>query len=466
MENIQERHKYKNSKFNHFIYRDNCFLVFNTLYSKLYRVNRELWYFLKVIDDGYGDLTTTLIKRLFETGLIVENNTDEEKLMYHIILSSIYENRLSVTIIPTEACNFRCVYCFEPHHNNYMTDETEKRIIKFFRKNTMNFKSIHIDWFGGEPLLQKERIVRIMKSVKQICQQYGVPLYSTMVTNGYLLDVDTFDQLINTGVYYFQITLDGSRSIHDKRRKYITGGPTYEMIYNNILNIKKQAKQKYFHIIIRSNITKSDYEDYQQFLDEILTDVGDDKRFQFSCEPIYDWGGTSVKQVDESLFESRLQLSNLLLPVVKDRQMTLFDFVTGSLSENRCIAGKANGFLINYDGQVYKCGMISEEGSDGREYYNHIGAINKDGKLDINEANNSRFLELAQKHKKCDGCCWLPQCLICTCPLYNAKGHGIRCLKEFIGIDYLNESIWSAYSQGKAIDLTNLVFKSRREITK
>lgn len=463
MKNILERHKYKNSMFNHFICRDNCFLIFNALYSKLYKVNKDLWYFLKVIDDAYGDLSVSLTDRLYSLGLIVTNGTDEEKFMYHTILSTVYENRLNVTIIPTEACNFRCVYCFEPHHNNYMTDETEKSIIKFFQKVAVNYKSIHIDWFGGEPLLQKERIIRIMQSVKQICRQHGIPLYSTMVTNGYLLDNDTFNQLTDSSVYYFQVTIDGSRSVHDKRRKSITGEPTYEVIYNNILNIKKQAGQKHFHITIRSNITESDYENYQQFLDEILENLGADKRFQFSCEPIYDWGGDSIKQINESLFDNRLQLSKLLLPDATERQMALIDFVTNSLSENRCNAGKAHGFLINYDGQVYKCGMISEEGSDGNEDYNRIGVINKSGILDINEANNSRFLELAKKHKKCEECCWLPQCLICTCPLSNAKGQGIRCLKEFIGEDFLDVSIWNAYTRGKAIDLTNLVYTNRGE---
>lgn len=437
---------YKGCKFNYYFCRNGYYLVYSALYSKLYQVSKEAWDFLH----GHSAASPPLQDILFQHGLIVESDTDEEALMYHTLQSVIYENRLEITIIPTEACNFRCIYCFEPHNNNYMSDEVERKIIKYFRRSIHKYKSVLIDWFGGEPLLEKDRIIRMMEGIKQLCRQNGVPLYSTMVTNGYLLDVSTFDQLVDTGVVFFQITIDGPSKIHDQRRQLVNGAPTFDAIYKNIIHIKEQSKHKYFHITIRSNIGKADYAEYQEFLTKILTELGDDKRFIFSCEPICDWGGESVKALDGKLFDNLTQLSEYLIPDIKLHEFNLYNILMSSLTENRCNAGKVNGFTINFDGRVYKCGM----GSDDNESFNYIGAINDQGILKVNEANNARFLRLAKVFEKCEGCCWLPQCLICNCPYSCARNKSMRCIKEFAGVPYLEETLWNGFIHGKAIDLT------------
>lgn len=441
--------EFKSSIFNYFMNRDKHFLIYNTLYSKLYLLNKEDWDYLRTLNSSSNRFASQKLNLFFQHGLVVESDTEEKALMYHIIRSVIYENRLSVTIIPTEACNFRCTYCFEPHDDNFMTDETEKSIVKFFKRNIHGNKSVQIEWFGGEPLLQKDRVLRIMRSVQQSCQKSGVPFFASMVTNGYLLDLDLFEELVDSGVYYYQITIDGPEIIHNNQRKYVNGGPTFDRVYGNILKIKEGSRHNHFHIVIRSNLSKPDFDQYKNFIEVVRPIFGNDKRFLFSCEPIYDWGGETVKSLKNTMFDKRSQLTDQLLQDKNFSSMYMFDSID-SLSSRRCIAGKSHGFMINYDGNIYKCGM-----SIDNEKFTRLGSIDQNGSMVINEANNARFLELGKEYDKCNGCCWLPQCLICNCTLSHARGKDMRCLKDFSGDAYLNETVWNSFLQKKHIDLCN-----------
>lgn len=450
--------KYKSSQFNTFFCKDDTYLIYNTLYLKLYRVQKETWESLKLLktENKYTleEFSQETLTEFEKKHLILDSNLNEKAVMNDLIYSTIYENKLDITIVPTEACNFRCIYCYEPHDNYNMTNEVEKSVIKFFRKQIHKYKSVSIDWFGGEPLLQKSRIIRMMQTLKELCNINGVPLCSTMVTNGYLLDLNTFDSLVENKVLYYQITLDCTNEIHDKRRPYIDGSGTFDTIFNNILEIKKHAKHKYFRIIIRSNIGRNDDQAYRDFLKKILPLIGDDERFAFSCEAIRDWGGESIKNLQDEIRHLTDYETMSILPEILNKNINAFLSDFKNLSYQRCQAGKKNGFLINYDGGIYKCGMTSC-GSDVNRKVGHIGYLKSNGDLYIDETKNSQFLMPREPYEHCETCSWLSNCLLSNCPLSCAKGEKLQCLKEDKGNDYIEGVIWNMYYQKNYIDLKN-----------
>jgi len=78
---------------------------------------------------------------------IVRNMVREQ---YRLAISP--EN-LSVTFMPVDqACNFRCVYCYEDHSKNKFMDNDDFDIFcKFISKQKIS--TLRVDYFGGEPLL-------------------------------------------------------------------------------------------------------------------------------------------------------------------------------------------------------------------------------------------------------------------------------------------------------------------------
>lgn len=436
---------YKCSKFNAFYNKDDVYLVYNTLNTRLYRVSKNIWHYLKKPTNNLQkDITNKIVCKLYDEGLILDDFINEKDLMKYQINSVIFENKLSVTIVPTEACNFRCIYCYESHDSNYMSSTVEQSIVKFFKKQVHDYTSVAINWFGGEALLQKAQILRLMREISDICSKAGVPLYGEIVTNGYLLDVKTFDELVENKLLFYQITIDCDKSLHDKRRPLVDGSPTFDRIIENIINIKKYSRHKHFRIIIRSNIGKNDLSKYHDFISDLSQIIGDDKRFVYSCEPIRDWGGETVEKIKSEISNQSDNLLESLYkdPIYKKQNIFLEDF--HSLSDIRCTAGKTNGFLINYDGQIYKCSMASCSSPENK-LIGQVGHLKSNGTLCIDKVKNSQFLNVDEPYEHCDNCPWIPMCLLSNCPLSYAKGKKLRCIKNYRGNTYLENVIWNMY---------------------
>ncbi len=152
-----------------------------------------------------------------------------------------YDSRqFFVTIAPTMACNFRCIYCFEQgrYGHKYMDSKTISNVIKFIEKRMENAESLHISWFGGEPLLAMPVIEEISESVIAYCNAKNKKFDASIVTNGYFYTKEIAEKLKQLRVNKVQITIDGSRDIHNSRRPLINGGCTYDVIMENLVATK------------------------------------------------------------------------------------------------------------------------------------------------------------------------------------------------------------------------------------
>ena len=199
------------------------------------------------------DRAQKLIRFLYKNNILVDFGCEEEKMVDFEYNKMAYGDKiLRLTIVPTDACNFRCVYCYEKENNHYMSNEDGDCIIKFLKQNLRNYGSLRIAWFGGEPLLAKKMIIPFLKKVKKIANFYKVPFVSEMTTNGYLLSQSLFEELFDCGVVSYQITMDGFKNIHNSMRPMKNGGDSYTTIYENLLNIKNNTKKRAI-ILIRVN---------------------------------------------------------------------------------------------------------------------------------------------------------------------------------------------------------------------
>lgn len=78
-----------------------------------------------------------------------------------VIQSSISNDALHLIILPTEACNFRCVYCYETFKYNRIKAGVIEGIKNLISIRIPDLKYLHISWFGGEPLLTLDVIENI-----------------------------------------------------------------------------------------------------------------------------------------------------------------------------------------------------------------------------------------------------------------------------------------------------------------
>ena len=108
----------------------------------------------------------------------------------------IYDKMLSLTIMPTELCNFRCRYCYEKFEKGKMQEDIYKGIVKYLQKNLSSYSGLDISWFGGEPLLALDIIEKMSTDIYELCKLLKKPYMAGMTTNGYLLTPEVVERLL------------------------------------------------------------------------------------------------------------------------------------------------------------------------------------------------------------------------------------------------------------------------------
>ena len=186
----------KISKYNFFInYKEDNIIAYNSFTNALAIINNDKYNQFLAFKNNNGDISDENLKSdLLKGGFLIEDTKDELKdLRRDLYMSRFNTKRLSLTIAPTSDCNFRCVYCFEQNsiRKEYMSKETMNHIINLVKSKSEEIKHLSITWYGGEPILALNQIEYMTESFLKICNENKIKYYSDIVTNGYLLNIDT-----------------------------------------------------------------------------------------------------------------------------------------------------------------------------------------------------------------------------------------------------------------------------------
>ncbi|MGN0180051.1 MAG: radical SAM protein [Monoglobaceae bacterium] len=101
-----------------------------------------------------------------------------------------YFNYINILILPTDACNMNCVYCFhKPYscHIEKISISTVKRLLDI---TAPHYKTINIIWHGGEPLLMG---LKFFQDVLTLQQEYDCTIKNSVQSNLTLLTPEMAD---------------------------------------------------------------------------------------------------------------------------------------------------------------------------------------------------------------------------------------------------------------------------------
>ena len=302
---------------------------------------------------------------------------------------------LSLIILPTEQCNFRCIYCYEDYKLGKMNEATVDKIIQLLEKLISEYDILNLAWFGGEPLLALDVIGLISEKAASLCKKYKKAYYSQITTNGYLLSLDIMNELLRMHTMVFQITLDGDRDSHNKQRYLADGSGTYDVILNNLLMIKRHIKTTTIKIIVRINVSKDMNADEINDLAKIFSD---DDRFVINIQKIF--GDSSTEKVDDDDYRNYLDIFD------KCHKNIMDDLTVDS---TMCYAAKKSTLMIRSDGTLGKCTVNFEDPN------NNFGNITN---IDLStfSLDSIEYCNCTHIKEKCIACCIYPLCFGRQCP--------------------------------------------------
>jgi uncharacterized protein len=322
-------------------------------------------------------------------------------------------------ILPTEKCNFRCTYCYEDFQIGKMKEPVQLALERFMALRIPELSHLSIDWFGGEPLVAKQVVLRLASFASRSCNDHGVTLHGGMTTNAYLLTPELFEELLSYDQRFFQITFDGWEQGHDVLRRLANGGGTFERIWGNLLATR--ASPEHFRILIRIHVRRDNYGSLEQLIDNLAQAFGGDSRYELDFEHLRNLGGEGGKSVERPLSLAEMREIEAVL------RGRFNDLVAAKAAPSReqgqspalftkgaeggaghageapyiCYAAKPNSLLVRADGRIGKCTVAL---TDDR---NTIGRINPDGTLELDNDRLQPWVRgLADLDEKALECPW------------------------------------------------------------
>ncbi|AEE94529.1 Radical SAM domain protein [Acidianus hospitalis W1] len=381
------------SKYN--IFLDDYKIMFNTLTGYAIRLTDEEIEKLKK-----GEVPEEL-KDIIEEGF---SATFDE------FLQKFKKEVLEPTLVLTYRCNFDCVYCFQKafRNNSSVSDKVVRGFIKYVRTHA-NGRKVRVTYFGGEPLLELRRIKEISTQLSDLKYSFSI------VTNGSLLTRHVFDELKSLGLTHVQITLDGPREVHDKRRYFVGGKGSYDIILKNLKEIQDEV-----NVVLRVNIDVNNLDSFR----DLLRDLKQNGITKVRLDPhlVHDnvfrneyWDYTFPKDEEGEILVK-------LWETAKDEG---FEIPQDVFRLGLCVAHFDEDIVVDPFGNIYPCWAFT-----GNPLYVK-GYLTEDGDVVIYEKlSGERALNL---WKKCKDCPYMPLCLG-GCRFFsvlNRKGYdGIDCRKK------------------------------------
>lgn len=209
------------------------------------------------------DRLDAFYRQKFGVGLDeVEINRIEYPLSKEEIKEKLDHELRELILNITEKCNFRCEYCiysgkykeYRTHSDKGMDLDVAKRAIDYFSEHSDHQDRIYIQFYGGEPFLEFEKIKELVKYTRDRNPNKEVMPGAT--TNGSLLTPEKFDWLADQK-FSLLISLDGPSYIHDRNRRTMGGKPSYNLIMKNLRNLKREYPD-YYHGSVLFNAVITD----------------------------------------------------------------------------------------------------------------------------------------------------------------------------------------------------------------
>lgn len=393
----------KPSAYNILIEKNNSLIIFNTRTGHLMATeSSEKDKTVEILSKGKHKYENSSIENFLYTNDFLINDNRNEFL--EIVNSySISENKLYFTLVPTYKCNFMCSYCYVNKSMSTMDESIFDSIYKYIETtvNKMNRDRLilSIIWFGGEPLIEYNKICRFMGRLGKL----NANIESNVITNGYLLNSKVFTKLITHGINNFQITFDGDEDFHDLSRKTCSGNNTFKKILANIVDIKDLSLD--YNILLRCNLTKTNKQSVLSLAGRLVGDGILNDRIKLTIKPIINFSNRQ----SEVLFNGYDEVVNYLLAITHEMnghcnyQIKLLP----SPVSKWCYAGQDNSIIFDPNGEIYPCKSFL-----GNAEYS-IGKITRDGKIIYhNNIVKSRFEEIHFcGDEKCISCIALPICM-------------------------------------------------------
>ena len=361
-----------------------------------------------------------------------QNNMMLEKKNEYIEADTLHESVPEISrkkyfananLIMNNCCNMACDYCYANKGRYDVTGkvldfETAKTIIdtlvELALENSGN--SIHVTFFGGEPMLQIDLIKSIVDYTYNKIGEADIRPNFDIVTNGTILSNKVVEYLEE---HYFgnTISIDVTQKVHDWSRHFLDGSGTYNLIMENVSRFRNINR-----VSARITINNANT--------DIISAVNDIRKHGITRIVFGIDNNMSQDKFNEFIVNLKLFFEDYE-KAIKGQDFYLVDNITRYIvrlalrkkTTCHCSAG-ISYFSFSADKHVYLChrftghneGLVCDVTDDLKNIISKVATI-----------NNNKYRSCSGRSEMCENCDVFDLCGgICKYDAFNASGdiHG------------------------------------------
>lgn len=142
-----------------------------------------------------------------------------------------------VSLLPTNDCNMRCLYCAPSagtRDHSFMSPESCEAALRYQATvvRREGFRELIVYYFGGEPFFAWDLVQFSDSKGRELAKELKVPYRSECATNGFMSEDHAV--WVARHLSFALVTLDGPTELHDRHRPAATGRGTYETIVRTL----------------------------------------------------------------------------------------------------------------------------------------------------------------------------------------------------------------------------------------
>ena len=372
--------------------REGSYVILNSMKGTIDLIDEEA-YELISSHEGEEILSQEVLEQLaelkdhfIERGYLTPFGRKDELAKAKEFAQELMENELKngnwgIWLAPNLGCNYRCTYCFEQaagYPTAIMSREQVDAVFEIIKGHVAPEETISL--YGGEPLAKANR--KIVEYIVEKGSNIGIPFFA--ITNAH--DLNHYMDLIGSNkISRLQITVDGPRKIHDRRRISLDRASSYERV---LANIETALRNTDVSIMLRINLDKENAPYIMELLQELeQRGILDSPSLQVTASPVVGVGDLTI-QYDE-LRELEMEVTGKY-PRFKD------SFTNREISVNKDIlpalyfgepvrrivtacGASSTSKVFAPDGKIYSClGCVGRSDQI-------IGTYNEEGHINWNE---------------------------------------------------------------------------------
>lgn len=384
------------------------------------------------------DLPDTLAAQLQDGGFVTEDPDSQLQAIKARFQAARSDYPIVLTLTTTMDCNLGCYYCYEERLGDRLDRVDLPQILAYVEQLILNRKDrrLHLDWYGGEPLLNCEFLEAASFAIQTLCRRFSVPYSASLISNGTCWPDDVGSFVVRHRIRQVQISFDGMRENHNRRRRFRNHDDqnrrsSFDEAVDVVTKLLDFAK-----VDIRFNIDSRNTPDLIPFIRFARSKGWFERKYPAILQPArlasYNKHSSfmrkselTVSQFDALRELARAELGKAL--VEESEAPEGFPFPKTSV----CCALSSDSVVIGADGRKYRCGLQVSEPSSA------VGSVkSKPGPFRIlangpeaSEVENERWWQAFDPTEaaQCSKCSFLPICWG-GCPKKHLDGdtHALR----------------------------------------